>query len=295
MRTLRQLTTFVFAVSALLYMLVASAQAAEPDMSVVEDAARKLEGSRVAEPPTELRGPGADLYNATVPVVPVVISGSGTGSGVVIASEPPQAFVITNAHVVKTPLSKKSDGPPIVALLFYDDALKNEIFSYQRFVGCIQTPDSSAWCRAAQRAFRWAAVVALDENRDLALLQVANAPSGLPAALLAAEQPMPEPMDQVFILGHPASLLWTFTIGRVTKIGLDYPLGKGFGTVIQTDAAINPGNSGGPAFVNGKVAGIVFSAWAIPLKDGTMPIPGQGLNFVIGIKEVRAFIGSITK
>jgi S1-C subfamily serine protease len=93
-------------------------------------------------------------------------------------------------------------------------------------------------------------VLAIDERRDLAILQVAgvNLPaleSGDSDSLLVGEP--------VMALGSPRGLEGTITAGvlsSVRKIG-------GF-TLLQTDAAVNPGNSGGP-LVNkkGQAVGVV--------------------------------------
>jgi hypothetical protein len=226
-------------------------------------------------------------------MVPLVVSGGGIGSSIVIAAGSSEAFVITNAHVVDTPLGMTSDGIPEVALLFYEEALKNEVFNSQRFVGCLQTPDPGEWCRAVRRSLRLAAVVAIDTDRDLALLRVQDV-RGLPAPQPADQ--LPEPGDPVFVVGHPLHLLWSFTVGRVAAVRDRFQLGNDFGTAIQTDTAINPGNSGGPMLnIEGKLAGVVVSSWTVPVGEGGERVSAQGLNFAIATDEVLAFLNSHTR
>jgi S1-C subfamily serine protease len=177
-----------------------------------------------------------------------------------------------------------------VVLLFYDGALKDKVFDIKRFQDCSETP----WCAAIHRQLRPATVMATDANRDIALLQVSGAPAGLPAAAPADERTLPEPGELVSVISHPKDLLWAYTVATVSGVRREFPLGSGYGTVIQTQTPINSGNAGGAMFgSDGKLVGVVVSQAVADVIETTgnslRPVAGQGPNFAIWVKEVLAF------
>ncbi|MEZ5293678.1 MAG: trypsin-like peptidase domain-containing protein [Vicinamibacterales bacterium] len=100
-----------------------------------------------------------------------------------------------------------------------------------------------------------ASVVGVDEETDLALLQVDGRGLGLQALPLGDSDTL-RPGQLVFALGSPLGLDNTVTMGVVSAVGRqlepDDPM-----VYIQTDAPINPGSSGGPLVdANGRVVGI---------------------------------------
>jgi S1-C subfamily serine protease len=120
-----------------------------------------------------------------------------------------------------------------------------------------------------------AAIVRVDEKRDLALLKI-DVPKELPVVCLDASGKL-ETGEQVSVIGNP---------GLGDKI-LDYTMTQGIvsnpqrtldgQTYVQTSAAINPGCSGGPMF-NGKgnVVGLAVlkarienTGFAVPAGDLT--------------------------
>jgi S1-C subfamily serine protease len=254
----------------------------------IEQVGRALDGAHVARRPTQSRGAG-DLYRSRVRMVPLVVVVGGTGSGVVIIAKGSEAYVITNFHVAEHSFKDRA-GNPFVFLLFYDPALNDEVFNYSSFVGCMQQPTSTPWCQAVLHSGRVAEVVAVDRDRDLALLHLSNAPAGLVGIPATKSIGVGDP---VAVIGNPKGLLWTYTTGIVSAIRNHVQLGNGFGTVIQTDAALNPGNSGGALFaLDGYLAGVPFEVESEQLGQvGDKAIVGQspGLNFAIGINEVLAF------
>jgi len=156
----------------------AAQQAAEMDPAIVARVGAALAGDRVAEPPPTTRaitrgGPLTQLYWANVQNAPVAVVDGGTGSATVIIVHPNrQAYVLTNNHVAEGAFTVKG-RPPQVFLLFYDAALKNEIFDHDRFLGCFNSShDQTAWCRAVRNSSRLATLIATDPTRDLALLSV---------------------------------------------------------------------------------------------------------------------------
>jgi S1-C subfamily serine protease len=295
----------VVVVSVFLVLLVltvtlpVSAQHAKLDPTLASRVATALAGCRVAEPPLETRGGSlADLYRAAVRSVPVVVSSDGTGSSVlIIVNQGRKGWVITNYHVVDKPFTK--EGHPTVALLFYDAALKNEMFSAQHFSDCLTSSrDGSDWCQAVRHSTRWATVVSTDPSRDLALLEVGDVPSGVSGIPPAAIQGL-QPGDPVAVIGHPKGLLWSLTTGIISAVRTKLPVGSGLATVIQTQAPVNPGNSGGPLInADGKLAGVVFGSrigQTLQVGKEDITMPAEGLNYAVGIDEVLTFSRSRLK
>lgn len=126
-----------------------------------------------------------------------------------------------------------------------------------------------------------ASVVAVDAERDLALLSVKG--DNFPNLQLANLKDV-SLGKEVLAIGTPEGLSWSITKGIVSAVR-EY---RGI-YVIQTDAPINPGNSGGPLIdiESGLVIGINTFGFR---KDIT-----EGLNFAIaanGIKDLLShYIG----
>jgi S1-C subfamily serine protease len=120
-------------------------------------------------------------------------------------------------------------------------------------------------------------VLAVDERRDLAVLQIAG--FDLPVLELgnSDELTVGEPLVAV---GSPRGLEGTVTAGILSSIR---DSGDGF-KVLQTDAAVNPGNSGGP-LVNGRgqAIGVVSSK----LRSA------ENLNFAVPINYVRGLLNAL--
>jgi S1-C subfamily serine protease len=275
----------------------AAQQPAKMDPSVISRVAAALVGHRVADPPPTTRGSSlAQMYWSNVQNAPVAVVEGGTGSATVIIVHPnKQAYVLTNNHVAQSAFSVKG-YPPQVFLLFYDAALKNEIFDHDRFLGCLTSSrDQTVWCQAVRNSSRLATVVATDPPRDLALLSVEAVPGGV-GGIPAADMQTLQPGDEVAIIGSPKSLLWSFTTGIISAVRTNFKLGSGSGTMIQTQAPVNPGNSGGPLFTaSGKLAGVVFAGRVgetLQIGKEQISVPAEGLNYAIGIDQVLAFTRS---
>lgn len=127
-----------------------------------------------------------------------------------------------------------------------------------------------------------ATVVAIDEARDLALLQIQTI--GLFEAALgyAGNVRLDHP---VFVAGFPFGLPEvSITRGRITAVRT-----KGLRTVFQIDAAINPGNSGGPLFnEKGEVVGIITTKFSHP-----SGIPPEGMGFALPISFATPLFANI--
>jgi S1-C subfamily serine protease len=182
-----------------------------------------------------------------------------------------------------------------VFLLFFNPALKTEVFTAERFAKCMTSDSSpSDWCQAVQHSSRLATVERTDPSRDLALLAVTNMPSGV-TGFRAADIEMLQRGDSVAFIGHPGNLLWGSTTGIITAVRTRFPVGdNGLAMVIQAQARVDSeGNSGGPLIgSNGRLAGVVIEPVAtrglpaVPMRT----VPAE-LN-AIPVDEVLRFLRS---
>ena len=120
-------------------------------------------------------------------------------------------------------------------------------------------------------------VLAIDERRDLAIVQIAG--FNLPVVELGNSDTMTvgEPL---VIVGSPRGLEGTVTAGILSSVR---DSGEGF-KVLQTDAAVNPGNSGGPLLNStGAAVGVV----SFKLRSA------EGLNFAIPINYARGLLYTV--
>ena len=127
--------------------------------------------------------------------------------------------------------------------------------------------------KTSDRTSQPARVVWLDEDTDIALLEVRDA---LPAMTLASQRILPG--EHVCALGNPFGLGVSMSCGVIAgpnrqRIGLNR-----IEDFIQTDAAINPGSSGG-ALVNteGRLIGMIA---AIFTKEADID---AGVNFAVSV------------
>ncbi|SEW25498.1 S1C family serine protease [Halobacterium jilantaiense] len=163
----------------------------------------------------------AALYDQTIDSVVGVRTSSGQGSGFVYqgASGDDASYVVTNAHVV-------------------GDA-------------------NSVTIQFSNEASSTGEVVGTDAIADLAVVRVADVPSGVEALSVASSTP--DPGEKVAAIGSPFGLDETITHGIVSGVNRSLPTGQNAAvpTVLQTDAPINPGNSGGPLVTcDGTVVGV---------------------------------------
>lgn len=126
-----------------------------------------------------------------------------------------------------------------------------------------------------------AELLAFDDFRDLALLGVDDAAfikNHPPVDLLDG---LPDEGARVVVMGYPmgGDALST-TSGVVSRTEwADIGMGGQSGMRVQVDAAVNSGNSGGPAFVDGKVAGLAFSA-----ADNAQ---ADNISYLIATEEIK--------
>lgn len=131
-------------------------------------------------------------------------------------------------------------------------------------------------------------VATIDGRRSLGLVEKTDAFLDLglvrvrmsgepPRALMAADAAALEAGQQVFMVGSPSGLAFSFHEGRVSRVGQPL-LGLGY---IQFDARVNPGNSGGPLLDDaGRVIGVV-----------SMKMRGEGLGLALPINYAFDYKG----
>ncbi len=130
-----------------------------------------------------------------------------------------------------------------------------------------------------------ATVVSSDPAADVALLKVERVPARSVVAKLG-DSDRAEVGDQVFVVGAPAGMSYTMTVGHISAKRMANAVYGDMlrGEFLQTDAAINPGNSGGPMFNRaGEVIGI---ASYIISKSGGF----EGLGFVVTSNMARRLL-----
>jgi S1-C subfamily serine protease len=134
-----------------------------------------------------------------------------------------------------------------------------------------------------------AAVVSIQPENDLAVLQAKTLPDDLQAATMRSTGDL-APGDQVIAVGYPFGIGPSVSAGVVSGLKRDYvsPQGKRVLTnLIQFDAAANPGNSGGPLVtMDGEVVGIV-TAILNPGESRTF----IGIGFAVPIENAAAGAG----
>jgi len=214
---------------------------------------------------------GPALYKKTVSSsIPILIYEKGTdgktkitssGSGALVSAD---GLAVTNWHVTGA-------HEYVLALLY---------------------PGKGQTYRSLQEEGVWIArVIKTDQSRDLSLLRLErplNGPVKNHQAwnFLVLEDPnLIEVGQDVFSIGHPAGLHWTYTEGVISQIRPDYlwemENGRFQATIIQTQTAVSFGSSGGPVINrNGKLVGII--SWGLTER--------AGFNFAISAHELKKFL-----
>ena len=140
-------------------------------------------------------------------------------------------------------------------------------------------------------AQHWPArVLRIDEQADLALLEIDGAPPmpGLDLAPIAgvsgAATSATMPGQWVLVLGCPFGALPTATVGIVSALPGAVLWPEVLRHRMQLNAAINPGNSGGPVLnLDGQV---------IAVANATVP-SGYGLGFAVPVADLHTLLKAI--
>jgi S1-C subfamily serine protease len=199
-------------------------------------------------------GIGARIFRDNAPGVVLIVVDDGLGAGVILNQA---GQILTNWHVVQ---GAQNTGvmlkPPTGQRLRPTDMYEAHVKKY-------------------------------DAVADLAIIELDRPPPDLTVLKLGNEQGI-EVGSSVHAIGHPSGDYWTYTEGVISQVWLNYEWSgedklHHTATVIQTQTPINPGNSGGPLLDDaGNVIGV--NSFAAPDR--------QGLNFAIGVGEVKRFLSA---
>lgn len=236
----------------------------QPDLEripeILAEQRSKLATAKVYQPETSgirTRSPvGPQLYKSTVAGTVMVLTKLGYGSGVQVA----KGMILTNWHVV--------EGEKHAAILFWK-------------------PELTDLSTLSKKDLVPALVLETDPTRDLAVLIVD--PSKVPtyAKIIKSARLSDVSIGQdVYAIGHPVDLLWSYTEGVVSHIrpnyAWKYESSKHRASVIQTQTPISYGSSGGPLFdQKGRLIGLNTL--------GSEP----GFNFAVAIDEVTTFVFNV--
>lgn len=129
--------------------------------------------------------------------------------------------------------------------------------------------------------YRIQAIAAMDDEGDLAMLQV-SIPSTIQISPLRITRIKPEEGERILVIGNPLGLEGTISDGLVSSVREI----AGFGTMIQITAPISPGSSGSPVInLRGQVVGVATSQLS----------KGQNLNFAMPSSRIAAMRASHSK
>jgi S1-C subfamily serine protease len=192
----------------------------------------------------------AQIYKDVAPSVVLILLKDSLGTGTLINDK---GEILTNWHVIK--------GAKEVGVLFKPaDG---------------QKPNEKDVVRGT--------VIRYDAVADLALVKV-DPPAGRTPVKFGNAKDLMIGLD-VFAIGHPDGIDWTYTKGIISQIRPAYnwtytDKTKHTADLIQTQTPINPGNSGGPLLSDsGTLVGV-----------NSFVSDGEGLNFAVSISEVNAFL-----
>jgi S1-C subfamily serine protease len=198
-------------------------------------------------PPTKLRGSGTSIFRNSAPTVVWIKTSDGNGSGSIISHT---GEIITNQHVV-------GRDKQVEVHLYGEGAESCD--SLKSYV---------------------ADVIKVDYRRDLALIQLRDAPKAIEAIPFGIAGSI-RVGDDVHVIGSPLGECWSYSRGYVSQVRSSYSWRDRNADVIQTQAPISPGNSGGPLLSNsGRLIGV----------NSFQSTGGQNLNYAVSIREVISFL-----
>jgi S1-C subfamily serine protease len=183
------------------------------------------------------------------------------GSGVILTMAPEGTLILTNRHVIDPGYKDNRAGPP--------GAAEIEVF----FCSQEHVPATVKWVHP--------------DGADLALLECRPANLTAPAAArlrLPATAPIG---SEVYAVGNPMDLGWTYTKGVISNIREVLVNGKVL-RVFQTQTPINQGNSGGGLYdPQGNLVGI--NTWT--QSKGV----AEGLSFAIAVEHAEEVLRPLIK
>jgi len=213
----------------------------------------------------------AEIYEKTLKSTTWIIAksenGYSTGSGVLVDLE--KKWIVTNFHVV---------GASKEVLVFFPQFAEAELIGERQHY--IDGADSFG-IRGR--------VVMSDQKRDLAIVELATVPEGIPAIKLAESSIRRG--EWAHSVGNPAAsgALWPYSHGKVRSIyrkQFRTQAGEHNMRIVETQSPINPGDSGGPVVNDaGELVAIVQS----------LDPNARLMSYCVDIKEVKAFIAEVVE
>jgi len=184
------------------------------------------------------------------------LGGFGIGSGVILRINNQIALVVTNRHVIDPDFSGKEKGPASPPTDTSNLSVK--------LIGQEAQPGTVVWLAP--------------DGIDLALLEVPIVGAMVEAALWSPKPVLAIGAD-VFAIGNPHQLEWTYTKGVISQLRRHQRHGRQL-RVIQTNADINQGNSGGGLYgdKDGTLLGI--NTWTNDKRVS------EGLSFAIAFESL---------
>ena len=253
------------AVSALLFLALYSTQRITQKLPNLNIARALALAMLLASPIAQLSADPAAVYKQRSDAVVLIIArneNSNTqskGTGSIVAD----GRVLTNAHVVSDQQGR----------------------GYERIVIFLRGQNINDGSRQKLSDGKFAQVLALDAELDLALLAVEQLPATEPIAFSSSANV--DIGEQVLAIGHPENGgLWSLTTGRIgARIkNHDNVAGK---HVLQTETPLNRGNSGGPLLNwDGELVGVNSSI----ARSGAGGLAITGVNFAIEADVARAWL-----
>lgn len=198
------------------------------------------------------------IYKERAPGVVLVASQDRFGTGVVVSS---RGDIVTNAHLLDN--AHRAKGQDWLAVWF--------------------KPEQGA--RVDKKSFYLARVIKSDPMRDVGLIRVTRRiPNHVTIIPLASA--LPEIGQDVFVIGHPSTYLWSFVRGTVSQVQPDHRWSSAdkvprLATTIQAQGFLSPGHSGGPLLdQNGAMIGLVAAS----------PVDAPGMFFAVAAEHVRTLL-----
>jgi S1-C subfamily serine protease len=134
-----------------------------------------------------------------------------------------------------------------------------------------------------------AAIIGVQPEHDLAVLQARTIPDDLMAATMRSTAGL-RPGEEVIAVGFPFGIGPSVSAGVISGLGREYQTADGkrvLSNLIQFDAAVNPGNSGGPLITpEGEVIGIVTG-----LLNPNEQRVFIGIGFAVPIENAAGAVG----
>lgn len=198
------------------------------------------------------------IYKERAPGVVLVASQDRFGTGVVVSL---RGDIVTNAHLLDN--AHRAKGQDWLAVWF--------------------KPEKEA--RIDKNSFYLARVIKSDRMRDVGLVRVTR---GLPShvTIVPLASALPEVGQDVFVIGHPSTYLWSFIRGTVSQVQPGHRWVTAdkvtrLATTIQAQGFLSPGHSGGPLLdQNGAMTGLVAAS----------PTDAPGMFFAVAAEHVRTLL-----